>query len=328
MMAIFFIGIGASTAFTSLAETPLQIGVGLLFIGIFAAIYHPVGIAMVVHGREKTGIPLAINGIFGNMGIAVAALMAGLLIDTNGWRAAFVVPGLISIGFGFAYILFIRAGRAARAAEVASGAAAKKAGAGTMTIDRTLIIRTFAIIFTTTAIGGFIMRSTTFALPKIFDERLTDIANSATLIGMYSFLVFAVAAFAQLAVGYLIDRYSIRIIFAVVAALQAIFFVIMVNLTGLPALLISLGFMLVVFGQIPINDVLVGRITRSEWRSRAYALRYVITFSVSATAIPLIAWIHAEWSFVILFIMMAIGAAGTFTVVFFLPNAIAKPKLS
>lgn len=325
MMAIFFIGIGASTAFTALAETPLQIGVGLLFIGIFAAIYHPVGIAMVVHGREKTGIPLVINGIFGNMGIAVAALMAGLLIDTNGWRAAFVIPGLISISFGFAYILFIRAGRAARAAEVASGAAAN---AGIMTIDRTLIIRTFAIIFATTAIGGFIMRSTTFALPKIFDERLMDIANSATLIGVYGFLVFAVAAFAQLAVGYLIDRYSIRIIFAVVAALQAIFFVIMVNLTGLPALLISLGFMMVVFGQIPINDVLVGRITRSEWRSRAYALRYVITFSVSATAIPLIAWIHAEWGFVILFIMMAIGAAGTFTVVFFLPNAVAKPKLS
>jgi MFS family permease len=331
MLAIFFIGIGASTAFTALAETPLQIGIGLLFIGIFAAIYHPVGIAMVVHGREKTGVPLAINGIFGNMGIAVAALMTGLLIDTNGWRVAFVLPGIISIGFGFAYIIFIRtgrAGRAARAAEIASGAAAKKAGAGTMTINRNLIIRTFAIIFTTTAIGGFIMRSTTFALPKIFEERLVDIANSATLIGTYSFLVFGLAAFSQLAVGYLIDRYSIRIIFAVVAALQAVFFVVMVNLTGLPALLISLGFMLVVFGQIPINDVLVGRITRSEWRSRAYALRYVITFSVSATAIPLIAYIHAEWSFVILFIMMAIGAAGTFTIVLLLPKAIAKPKLS
>jgi len=324
MMAIFFIGIGASTAFTALAETPMQIGVGLLFIGIFAAIYHPVGIAMVVHGQEKTGVPLAINGIFGNMGIAVAALMTGFLIDTNGWRAAFVLPGLISIGFGFAYIIFIRAGRTTRAVEVTSGAAAKKAGVRTMTIDRNLIIRTFTIIFITTAIGGFIMRSTTFTLPKIFDERLTDIANSATLIGTYSFLVFSLAAFAQLAVGYLIDRYSIRIIFAVVAALQAVFFVIMVNLTGLPALLISLGFMLVVFGQIPINDVLVGRITRSEWRSRAYALRYVITFSVSATAIPLIAWVHAEWSFVILFIMMAIGAAGTFTIALFIPSAVVK----
>ena len=328
MMAIVFIGIGASTAFTGLAETPLQIGVGLLFIGIFAAIYHPVGIAMVVHGRERTGVPLAINGIFGNMGIAVAALMAGLLIDTNGWRAAFVLPGLISIGCGILYIIFIRVSNAANASKVDSHVIAKKVCKSTITIDRNLIIRTFAIIFITTAIGGFIMRSTTFALPKIFDERLTDITDSATLIGMYGFMVFTLAAFAQLAVGYLIDRYSIKIIFSAVAALQAVFFLIMVNLTGLPALLISLGFMFVVFGQIPINDVLVGRVTQSDWRSRAYALRYVTTFSVSATAISLIAWIHAEWSFVILFFIMAIGAVGTFTVVPFLPRAIVMPKLT
>ena len=324
MMAIFFIGIGASTAFTALAQTPLQIGAGLLFIGIFAAIYHPVGIAMVVHGREKTGVPLAINGIFGNMGIAVAALMTGVLIDTSGWRAAFALPGIVSIGFGFAYLLFVRAGRAARAAEIASGAAAKKAAAGTVTIDRALIIRTFAIIFATTAVGGFIMRSTTFALPKIFDERLADMAESASLVGMYSFLVFAVAAFAQLVVGYLVDRYSIRTVFAFVAAVQAVLFALMMNATGLPALLVALGFMLVVFGQIPINDVLVGRITRSEWRSRAYAFRYIVTFSVAATAIPLIAWIHAEWSFLLLFVLMAIGAAGTCAMVLFLPRQIAK----
>ena len=327
MMAIFFIGIGASTAFTALAETPLQIGIGLLFIGIFAAIYHPVGIAMVVNGREKTGIPLAINGIFGNMGIAAAALMTGLMIDIDGWRAAFVLPGLISISFGFAYIIFIRSSRTPQIAEFESGATANKVGIKPMAIDRRLIIRTFSVVLITTAIGGFIMRSTTFTLPKILDERLIDFASSPTLIGSYSFLVFSLAAFGQLAVGYLIDRYSIKLIFAVVAALQAIFFVIMVNLTGLPALLLSFGFMFVVFGQIPINDVLVGRITRSEWRSRAYALRYLMTFSVSATAIPLIAWVHAEWSFVILFVLMAIGAVGTFTMVFLLPSAIVKPKL-
>ena len=327
MMAIFFIGIGASTAFTALAETPLQIGIGLLFIGIFAAIYHPVGIAMVVNGREKTGIPLAINGIFGNMGIAAAAFMTGLMIDIDGWRAAFVLPGLISISFGFAYIIFIRSSRTPQIAEFESGATANKVGIKPMAIDRRLIIRTFSVVLITTAIGGFIMRSTTFTLPKIFDERLIDFASSPTLIGSYSFLVFSLAAFGQLAVGYLIDRYSIKLIFAVVAALQAIFFVIMVNLTGLPALFLSFGFMFVVFGQIPINDVLVGRITRSEWRSRAYALRYLMTFSVSATAIPLIAWVHAEWSFVILFVLMAIGAVGTFTMVFLLPSAIVKPKL-
>jgi len=324
MMAIFFIGIGASSAFTALAETPLQIGIGLFFIGVFAAIYHPVGIAMVVHGRENTGVPLAINGICGNMGIAVAALMTGLLIDTNGWRAAFVLPGIVSIGFGIAYVFFIRAGRATRAVEMANGTAAKKAAAGTMTIDRNLLIRTFAIIFVTTAIGGFIVRSTTFALPKVLDERLADIANDATLIGSYSFLVFALAAFAQLVVGFLIDRYSIRVIFAFVALLQAVFFTVMMNLTGMPALLVSFGFMLMVFGQIPINDVLVGRVTRSEWRSRAYAFRYIITFSVAATAIPLIAWIHAEWTFVILFAVMAIGATGIFAMVLLLPSTVTN----
>jgi MFS family permease len=324
MMAIFFIGIGASSAFTALAKTPLQIGIGLFFIGVFAAIYHPVGIAMVVHGRENRGVPLAINGIFGNMGIAVAALMTGLLIDTNGWRAAFVLPGIVSIGFGIAYVFFIRAGRATRAVEMANGTAAKKAAAGTMTIDRNLLIRTFAIIFVTTAIGGFIVRSTTFALPKVLDERLADIANNATLIGSYSFLVFALAAFAQLVVGFLIDRYSIRVIFAFVALLQAVFFAVMMNLTGMPALLVSFGFMLMVFGQIPINDVLVGRVTRSEWRSRAYAFRYIITFSVAATAVPLIAWIHAEWTFVILFAVMAIGATGVFAMVLLLPSTVTN----
>jgi MFS family permease len=324
MMAIFFIGIGASSAFTALAKTPLQIGIGLFFIGVFAAIYHPVGIAMVVHGRKNTGVPLAINGIFGNMGIAVAALMTGLLIDTNGWRAAFVLPGIVSIGFGIAYVFFIRAGRATRAVEMANGTAAKKAAAGTMTIDRNLLIRTFAIIFVTTAIGGFIVRSTTFALPKVLDERLADIANNATLIGSYSFLVFALAAFAQLVVGFLIDRYSIRVIFAFVALLQAVFFAVMMNLTGMPALLVSFGFMLMVFGQIPINDVLVGRVTRSEWRSRAYAFRYIITFSVAATAVPLIAWIHAEWTFVILFAVMAIGATGVFAMVLLLPSTVTN----
>jgi len=94
MMTIFFVGIGLSTILTAVAQTPLQIGIALFMIGVFAAIYHPVGIAMVVHGREKTGVPIAINGVFGNMGVAAAALVTGFLIDTTGWRMAFVVPGV------------------------------------------------------------------------------------------------------------------------------------------------------------------------------------------------------------------------------------------
>ena len=86
------------------------------------------------------------------------------------------------------------------------------------------------------------------------------------------------------------------------------------------ALYIAIAFMLVVFGQIPINDVLVGRITRSEWRSRVYAFRYIVTFTVSSTAVPLIAWIHSDWGFSTLFVVLAIAAAIILACVLLLPK--------
>ena len=318
MMIIFFLGIGASSIATAMAGSPFEIAVGLFAIGVFAAIYHPVGLAMVVHGRKKTGMPLAINGVFGNLGVAAAALLTGYLIDTGGWRNAFVLPGVISIGLGVAYTAFVWSGRASRRAS--AGAAAKKAAAGASSIERATFVRVLSIIVFTTAIGGLIFQSTTFALPKIFDERLTEIAASATAVGGYAFLVFAVAALAQLVVGYLVDRHSVRIVFGFVAALQAVFFAVMYQLTGVPALIVAIAFMLVVFGQIPINDVLVGRITKSEWRSRVYALRYIVTFSVMASALPVIAGIHATWGFSALFVVMAVAASAIFAAVLVLPR--------
>jgi MFS family permease len=132
--------------------------------------------------------------------------------------------------------------------------------------------------------------------------------------------VFSVAAFAQLIVGYLVDRYSLRAVFAVVALSQALLFAVMTHLSGLVSLLVAMAFMLVVFGQIPINDVLIGRIARSEWRSRAYALRYIVSFSVSASAVPLIAWIHGTSGFGTLFKILAVAAFVIFVAVLFLPN--------
>ena len=167
-----------------------------------------------------------------------------------------------------------------------------------------------------------VFQSTTFALPKVFEERLGDLAQSATAIGGYAFLVFTVAAFAQLIVGWLVDRFPIRRIFALLALIQAVFLLAMTQLSGMAALLISLAFMLAVFGQIPINDVLVGRISKSEWRARAYALRYIVTFSVMASTVPLIGWVHGRWGFDVLFPMLSVAAVMIFAAVLLLPAGI------
>ena len=330
MMVIFFIGIGLSSIATAATDTPLQMALGLFCIGVFAAIYHPVGLAMVVHGREKTGVPLAINGIFGNLGVASAALATGFLIDNIDWRSAFYIPGIISVLIGLTYFGFIYF-KSKQDADVLRSASGKAVNIETPVLKRRLLIHLFAIIFFTTAIGGLIFQSTTFSLSKVFDERLKDIAETATLVGWYVFIVFTIAAIAQLVVGYLVDHYSVRTVFAFVAGLQALFFATMYELTGITALLVSIAFMLVVFGQIPINDVLVARVTKSEFRSRVYALRYVVTFSVSVTAIPLIAWIHAAWGFGNLFLVLAFAAAAILCAVLLLPrtgNVINSPEKS
>jgi MFS family permease len=319
MIVIFFIGIGASSLLTGMASNPLQIAAGLTLIGIFAAIYHPVGLAMVVQGRARTGVPLAINGVFGNLGVASAALLTGFLIDSAGWRSAFYIPGIVSILLGFSYWFFVRNEPRTATAETGAGGAGKKIE--TAVIPQATLIRVFAIIFFTTAMGGLIFQSTTFALPKIFAERLADFAGSATMVGWYAFLVFSLAAMAQLVIGYLVDNHSLRLVFATVALFQAIFFYLMTHLDGIAALLVSIAFMFVVFGQIPINDVLVGKMARSEWRSRAYALRYVVTFSVMASAVPLIGWIHGNWGFSRLFSLLAVVALLIFSATLLLPGS-------
>ena len=321
MMIIFFIGIGASSIVTALADSPIQIAAGLLAMGMFAAIYHPVGVAMVMQGRQKTGIPIAVNGVFGNLGVAAAALVTGFLIDTGGWRNAFVLPGAVSIGVGVAYGAFVWAGRGKRVAEPAADAGGGDSTTDGPAIERPTFVRVLSIIVFTTAIGGLIFQSTTFALPKIFEERLGDLAGSATAVGGYAFLVFAIAALAQLVVGYLVDRHSVRTVFAFVAALQSLFFAVMYQLTGVAALVVAVAFMLVVFGQIPINDVLIGRITRSEWRGRVLSVRYIVTFSVAASALPVVAGIHAGWGFGALFVVMAVAATGILIAALILPRA-------
>ena len=325
MMLVFFLGIGTAAVLTALADTPLQIGLGLFVIGMFGAIYHPVGLAMVVQGRTKTGMPLAVNGVFGNLGVGCAALITGFLIDQTGWRSAFVWPGAVCVAIRFAYGFFLFATRQLRASAVKLSGG-KENSDQMLQVPRPVLVKIFAVIFFSTAVGGLVFQSTTFSLPKVFDERLGELAVTATSVGSFAFVVFALASVGQLIVGYLLDRVSLKLVFLVVAAIQVVFFALMVGATGSVALAVGGVFLLAVFGQIPINDVLLGRITRSEWRSRVFGLRYIVTFSVSASSIPLIAWIYALWGFDALFWVLTVAALTILIAVALLPAAAAQPK--
>ena len=206
---------------------------------------------------------------------------------------------------------------------------------------RRALIQVSAIVFLTTAVSSIIFQSTTFALPKMLDERLQGLAadavgwlqavglenaDLATIIGSVSLVVFAVASMAQLAVGASLDRFGPRRVFLVVAALQVVFFSIMPGLTDALALAVALGFMLGAFGQIPINDYMIGKMASGPARARIYGVRYVVSFTVLAVTLPLIGVVHINWGFDVLFWILAAAAAVILTAVFFLPRRLPTPQ--
>jgi MFS family permease len=298
MMSIFFIGLGVSAILAGLAQDPWTLAAALGLLGLFASIYHPVATALVVQRTQGSGRALGINGVFGNMGVAAAALVTGLLAGMLGWRAAFILPGLIALATGILFALRI-------APQIGEPPPAKAAGDGSGRAPTRAQLRVFAVVATTALLGGLIFHGTTIALPKIFEERLAGLTGSLASIGLLVSLVFAFAAFAQIAVGHLLDRFGARPLLPTIAALQALCLVVASQLWGLGALLIALPLMLLVFGEIPINAWLIGRYAARHWHARIYAVNYLVAQGVSALAVPLIAFTYASsGSFTVFFLTL------------------------
>mgnify|MGYP000860376067 CR=1 FL=1 len=339
MMCVFFIGIGLTAIATSFSQTPLHIGLGLFVIGIFAAIYHPVGLAIVTMKWKNTGMRIATNGVWGNLGVASAALITGYLIDNGGWRLAFILPGIFSIAIGIIYLAM--RWHSVRTAEKEANSIPNTAKIPSAAY-RSLLLRVATIVFLTTAVSSLIFQATTFALPKIFLERLGGLAaelaawfgdasltgqvDVASMIGFLAFIVFSIASLAQLVVGSMLDKFGPRRVFMTAAIVQIIFFAAMPGLTDAIALAVALGFMLGAFGQIPINDYMIGKTASGAYRARIYGVRYVVGFTVLAASLPLIAFVYKNWGFDTLFYILAIAAVVILAAVAILPKELPTPE--
>lgn len=317
MMATFFVGIGGASIATGLAQGPWTLAAGLLAIGLFASIYHPVGIAMLADNARRTGKELGINGVFGNVGVALAAVVAGFLTDLISWRAAFIIPGAVAVVTGLVYVAFQR-----RAPEGHKTAKPRPA----IDASRAEIRRVLIIVMTATVFGTLIFNSTTVSLPKVFADRLGDLAGSTAAVGSWTFGVFLVAAVAQIIVGHLIDRHALKPIYMTVVGLQAPLMALAINAQGLGMVGSAAMMMFLIFGTIPIHDTLIARYATAEWRSRVYAMKYLVGLGVAAFAVPMVGWIYDHaGGFATVFGVLAVLAVMEATCTWFLPARRPEP---
>jgi MFS family permease len=310
MMLVFFFGMGASLLAVALTQNAWQMGIALTIMGAFSAIYHPVGIPMLIQHARKVGATIGINGLAGNLGIAFAALLTGFLVKYAGWRAAFAVPGLVSIGLGLWFW-------AITAPELT---APGKRGGRRLSIDRAAAIRIFAVLTCTTTLGSILFNFTTNGNAELLRERFTEVTSDPAALGLALAGIYVVASLAQVIVGQLIDRYPIKAIFLPIVAGQVVAFLLAAQAQGWWFYLYATAFMTFVFGAIPFTDAIIARFVDDSMRSRVAGLRLAVSFGLSSLAVALLGPFVKASGFATLILTMAAVAALTLVAVAFLPR--------
>ncbi|HEV7370685.1 MFS transporter [Arenibaculum sp.] len=285
LLVIFFGGCGFSLLGLAAASTPAVITGWLLVLGLFLAIYHPIGSAMLVSHARRLGRDLGRNGVWGNLGAGFASGVTALIAAWLGWRAAFAMPGLVCLAAGAAFVALVPGDGDGHKAKV---------GAPTIPVAHPfLLLAVFAVAIVA---GGMTFNVTTIALPKVLDERLGS-ALPLALTGSLATVVFVFGALTQLLMGRLVDRFTLPAVFACLALLQPVGLGLAAATTGVPLLAGLVIAMASIYGQVIINDAMVARYVPPRLRAKAFSVRYFLGFTTSGLAVPLIALLHGWGGF-------------------------------
>ncbi len=311
MMLVFFFGIGIAALICALTQNAWQMAVALSLLGLFSAIYHPVGIPMLLQHATRPGLTIGINGLAGNMGIALAAILTGFMVKYVGWRAAFVLPGLLSLALGY---LFLRLAPA-ETESPARRTTRAKVGLAKPQMARMFLVMTFAAVT-----SSLLFNFTTNGNGQLMRERFAGIVDDPAKLGMMLAAVYAIASFSQLIVGRLIDRFAIKRLYLFIVLLQVPMFLLASHAQGWWLFWLQIGFMITVFGAIPFTDAMVVRYVDDAYRSRVAGVRLAVSFGVASLAVYSLGPVVKAAGFESLLLAMALIACSTAFIVAWLPD--------
>ena len=311
MMLVFFFGMGASAVVTAAAQTAWQLAAALTLIGAFSAIYHPVGIPMLVQHARNPGATIGVNGLAGNLGIAVAALVTGYLVKVLGWRAAFAIPGVVCIGLGIVFAIVCP-----HEAE----APGKRKGGARVALSPRMLARAFVVMTAAAVTGSLLFNFTTNGNTQLLAERFRGIVEDPAALGILLAAVYAIASVAQLVVGRLIDRFPLKPLYLTIALAQIPLLALAAYAQGWWSFAALVTVMVTVFGAIPFTDAMIVRYVDDRLRSRVAGMRIAVSFSISSLAVWMLGPFVKSLGFDSLFLLMAAIAACTSAIVTMLPD--------
>jgi MFS family permease len=299
MMALFYFGCGVSLAGAAVAPTPPMLAAAMAVLGMFAAIYHPVGMAMLIDVSKARPRTLAFNGVCGNLGVTLAAGISTTLASWLGWRAAFLVPAAICVATGCAYLALVADDRH------------HYAGPRSTTANVTLSPRAAAVMFGSYVVislaGGLTFNIAMIALPKLLDERAGE-GVTLIMVGWIATGIFLCGALAQLAMGRLMERFPPHLLFAAVVTVQFLAIAWAGHAAGTALIMALAVAFAAIYAQVTVGDIVIARYIADAWRGRVFSVRYFLTFIASGIAVQLIAQLYGRGGFDLVLAATALAA--------------------
>jgi MFS family permease len=282
LMTAFFLGTGLALIACGFASTPLLLAAALAAVGLFAAIFHPIGLAMLIEAAgSKPGRAIGINGVCGNVGVALAPVITAFLANQIGWRAAFMVPGALCVLLG---LLWIR--------EPWHDAAAQHGARPFPEVPRHLVRRAVIVLLLIAAASGLVFNAFTLLLPKLMQERLASDPRFLPLVGAAAFLATLCGALTQFTVGRMIDRTTLKRVFLPVSVILCPALAALSYAQGWLVLPLAGAVAASVFGQVTVNETMAARYISPKLRARIYSVRFFVGFLGAAAAAPVVATLH------------------------------------
>jgi MFS family permease len=311
MMIVFFVGLGAAAVLTACTQNAWQLAAGLTLIGAFASIYHPVGIPMLVQNVPNPGAVIGFNGLAGNLGIAVAALVTGFLVKWFGWRAAFAVPGALAIVCGVIFAIVC---------PNETEAPARRKGKATVILSPAMMARAFTVMTAAAVTGSLLFNFTTNGNAQLLSERFAGVLEDPAMLGALLALVYAIASLAQLVVGNLIDRMPFKPLQLWISVVQVPTLIAAAHAQAWGFFVALVAVMVFIFGAIPFTDAMIVRYVDDRLRSRVSGMRLTVSFGISSLAVWLLGPLVKGIGFTALVWLMVGIAAVRAAIVLLLPD--------
>lgn len=303
LLFMYFVGsCFASVAAALWLDTPLVLSLALAALGFFTGIYHPTGLGMISKEMSRVSIGMGYNGMFGNLGLATAPLLTGIMNWLWGPQAAYLCLAGLNLGGAVLMIAYPM--------EVSDAATAKQKAEGNG------ILGAFMILLAAMMLGGIVYRGATLILPAYFELKtpmlyqwltgITQGAFSQNLVATtITSVIFLIGVGGQFSGGQCADRYDPAVsylIFFGIAGLAAFW---MATTRDLLLVGLAIIFFFFLLGMQPIENTLVARFAPKRFHHSAFGAKFVLTFGVGALAVKGVAAIETHYTIGTVFICLA-----------------------